>query len=126
MVKGKEAKEVTGSHSFKVTGAVIEEFKDNHSEVVTKDYYLKGDNVVIEGMTNVTIKVGGTSIAIAADGIAMKTSGTIKIECSATMDLKSDAPLTMQSSATAELKSPMTTVKGDGMTTIKGGMVMIN
>ncbi len=111
MIKGKEAKEVTGSHSFKVTGAVIEEFKDNHSEVVTKDYYLKGENVVIEGMTNVTIKVGGTSIALAADGIAMKTSGTIKIECSATMDLKSDAPLTAQSSA---------------ITTIKGSMVMIN
>ena len=111
MVKGKEAKEVTGSHSFKVTGAVIEEFKDNHSEVVTKDYYLKGENVVIEGMTNVTIKVGGTSIALAADGIAMKTDGSIKIECSATMDLKSDAPLTAKSSA---------------ITTIKGSMVMIN
>jgi len=110
-VKGKEAKEVTGSHSFKVTGAVIEEFKDNHSEMVTKDYYLKAENVVIEGATNVTLKVGGTSIALAADGIAMKTDGTVKIECSATLDLKSDAPMTVQSSA---------------ITTVKGSLVKIN
>jgi type VI secretion system secreted protein VgrG len=62
--------------------------------------------------------VGGSSIAIAADGIAMKTDGTVKVEAT--------APLTMQSSAQADLKSPMTTVNGDGMLTLKGGMVMIN
>jgi type VI secretion system secreted protein VgrG len=125
-VVGKEAKEVGESLSLTVKGDVIEVFKANHSEQTTNDYYLKADNVVIEGMTNVTIKVGGSSIAIAADGIALKTSGLIKIESSATMDLKADAPLTMQSSATADLKSPMTTVKGDGMLTLKGGMTMIN
>lgn len=109
-VVGKEAKAVGGSLSLTVTGDVIEVFKANHSEQTTSDYYLKGDNVVIEGMTNVTLKVGGSSIAIAADGIALKTDGLITIEAS----------------ATAEMKSPMTTVKGDGMLTLKGGMVMIN
>jgi type VI secretion system secreted protein VgrG len=125
-VVGKEAKEVGDSLSLTVKGDVIEVFKAKHSEATTGDYYLKADNVVIEGMTNVTIKVGGSSIAIAADGIALKTDGTIKIECSATMDLKADAPLTIQSSATAEMKSSATTVKGDGMLTLKGGTVMIN
>ncbi|HWV99917.1 MAG TPA: type VI secretion system tip protein VgrG [Candidatus Acidoferrum sp.] len=125
-VVGKEAKAVGGSLSLTVSGDVIEVFKANHSEQTTSDYYLKGDNVVIEGMTNVTIKVGGSSIAIAADGIALKTDGTVKVESSGTMDLKADAPLAMQSSATAELKSPMTTVKGDGQLTLKGGVVMIN
>lgn len=125
-VVGKEAKEVGGSQSLTVKGDVIEVFKANHSEQTTGDYYLKGDNVVIEGMTNVTIKVGGSSIAIAADGIALKTDGLVKIEASATMDLKADAPLTIQSSATAEMKSSATTVKGDGMLTLKGGVVMIN
>ncbi len=125
-VKGKQAIEIVESHSFKVGKAVTEEFGDNHSEVVTKDYYLKADNIVIEGMTSVTVKVGGSSIAIAADGIALKTDGTVKIESSATMDLKASAPLTLESVATAELKSPATTVKGDGMLTLKGGMTMIN
>lgn len=125
-VVGKEAKEVGDSLSLTVKGDVIEVFKANHSEETTGDYYLKADNVVIEGMTNVTIKVGGSSIAIAADGIALKTDGTVKIESSATMDLKSDAPMTIQSSATAEMKSSATTVKGDGMLTLKGGVTMIN
>jgi type VI secretion system secreted protein VgrG len=125
-VCGKEAKAVDGSLSLTVKGDVIEVFKANHSEATTNDYYLKADNVVIEGMTNVTIKVGGSSIAIAADGIALKTDGTVKVESTGTMDLKATAPLTMQSSATAELKSPATTVKGDGMLTLKGGVVMIN
>jgi type VI secretion system secreted protein VgrG len=133
-VKGKEAKGVEGSKSLTVKGDVIEVFKSNHSEETTKDYYLKADNIVIEGMTNVTIKVGGSSIAIAADGIQLKTDAQIKVDAGATMeikagatmDLKANAPLTMQSSATAELKSPATTVKGDGMLTLKGGMVMIN
>lgn len=133
-VVGKEAKEVGDSLSLTVKADVIEVFKANHSEETTGDYYLKADNIVIEGMTNVTIKVGGSSIAIAADGIALKTDGLVKIEAgatmelkaTATMDLKADAPLTIQSSATAEMKSSATTVKGDGMLTLKGGVVMIN
>lgn len=125
-VVGKEAKEVGESHSFTVKGDVIEVFKANHSEQVTADYFLNADNIVIEGKSNVTIKVGGSTIAIGPDGIEMKTSGTMKIEAGATMDLKAKAPLTVESSAMAEVKSPMTTVKGDGMLTLKGGMVMIN
>jgi type VI secretion system secreted protein VgrG len=125
-VLGKEAKAVDGSLSLTVKGDVIEVFKANHSEQTSNDYYLKADNVVIEGMTNVTIKVGGSSIAIAADGIALKTDGLVKLEAGSTMDLKADAPLTIQSSATAEMKSSATTVKGDGQLTLKGGVVMIN
>lgn len=125
-IVGKEAKEVGGSHSFTVKGDVIEVFKANHSEQVTSDYFLKADNIVIEGQSSITIKVGGSSIAIGPDGIAIKSSAIIKIEAGATMDLKASAPLSMSSSAMAELKSPMTTVKGDGMLTLKGGVVMIN
>jgi type VI secretion system secreted protein VgrG len=117
-VAGKEAKAVDGSLSLTVKGDVIEVFKAKHSEQTTGDYYLKADNLVIEGMTNVTIKVGGSSIAIAADGIALKTSGLVKIEA--------DGPLNVKSSATAEIASPSTTVKGDGMLTLQGGMVKIN
>ena len=133
-VVGKEAKEVGGSQSLTVKGDVIEVFKGNHSEQTSNDYYLKADNIVIEGLTNVTIKVGGSSIAIAADGIAIKTDGLIKLDAGSTLDLKSGAPMTLDAGATleikaaapAEMKSPATTVKGDGMLTLKGGMVMIN
>ncbi len=68
-ITGKQAIKVTGSHSFNVQQDVIEEFKMNHSEQVTMNYYLKGMNVVIEGMTGLTIKVGGNFISINPGGI---------------------------------------------------------
>ncbi len=125
-VEGKEAKAVDGSLSLTVQGDVIEVFKADHSEQTTGDYYLKADNVVIEAMTNVTLKVGGSSIAIEAGGIGIKTSGQIKIESGATTDVKATGPLSVQSSATAEVKSSATTVKGDAMVTVQGGVVKIN
>jgi len=108
-VAGKEAKAVDGSKSLTVKGDVIEVFKANHSEQTTNDYYVKADNVVIEGMTNVTVKVGQSYLAIEASGIKI---GATQIE--------------IEGQATLEAKSPMTTVKGDGTLTLKGGMVMIN
>ena len=108
-VKGKEAIDVTGSHSFTVKGDVIEVFKANHSEQTTGDYYLKASNIVIEAMSNITIKVGGTYIAIEASGIKI---------CGPQVEIEGQG--------TVEIKSPMTTVKGDGMLTLKGGVVMIN
>jgi type VI secretion system secreted protein VgrG len=133
-VGGKEAKAVGGSLSLTVTGDVIEVFKGNHSEQVTSDYYLKADNIVIEGMTNVTVKVGQSYIAIESGGISIGTTGTIDLKDSGGLTVQSDASatikssgaLSVQSQATAEFKSPQTTVSGDAMTTIKGGLVKIN
>ncbi len=133
-VTGKEAVAIGGSKSLTVGGDVIEVFKGNHSEQVTSDYYLKADNIVIEGMTNVTIKVGQSYIAIEAGGISIGTSGTMElkdsggltIQSDATATIKSSGALSVQSQASAELKAPQTSVKGDAMTTIKGGAVMIN
>lgn len=141
-IDGKEATAVTGSLSLKVSGDVAEKLESNHSEQVAKDYYLKADNIVIEGMTNVTIKVGQSFIAIESGGIKIGTTGTIELQDSQGATIKSDmaiqvqagtnvqvkasAELSLQGTATAELKSPMTTVNGDGMLTLKGGMVMIN
>ena len=68
-VTGKEAIQITGSHSLAVQGDVIEEFKMNHSEQVTMNYSVKGMNVVIEGMTGLTIKVGGSFITLNPAGV---------------------------------------------------------
>ena len=108
-VIGKEAKEVGGSLSLTVKSDVIEVFKADHSEQTTGDYYLKAANIVIEGMTSVTIKVGQSSISIDPSGITI--AGTM-------IEIKGQAKV--------DVGSPMTTVKGDGMLTLKGGMTMIN
>jgi type VI secretion system secreted protein VgrG len=79
-VKGKEAKEVDKSLSLTVKGDVIEVFKAEHSEQTTKDYYLKAQNVIIEGMQNITLSVGTSYIAIESDSIEIQTAaGQIKI-----------------------------------------------
>ncbi len=140
-IDGKEAKAVGGSLSLKVTGAVTEVFNDSHSEQTTNDYYLKADNVVIEAMTNITIKVGQSYIAIEASGIKIGTTGTIELESSMTTSMKADlgidmkglkigakadTQMSLEGGAMMDIKAPMTNVKGDGMLILKGGMTMIN
>ena len=133
-VNGKEAKEVAKSLSLTVKGDVIEVFKNNHSEQVTNDYYVKGDNLVIEGMTNVTVKVGQSFIAIEAGGIKIGTTGQIVLDAKGEVGIKGLAGVTVESDVRATLESLNTTVKGDatvrisggGMTEVKGGIVKIN
>jgi type VI secretion system secreted protein VgrG len=141
-IKGKEAIAITGSQSLKVTGDVIEVYGANQSTQITKNLYIKAENIVIEATTNITINVGDSFIAIEAGGIKIGTNGDItldakkgitakamadvKIEATANASVKGTAGLKLESPATAELKSAATTVKGDGMLTLKGGMVQIN
>jgi len=109
-VKGQEAKEVGKNLSLTVKGDVAEVFKKNHSEQTTKNSYLKAQNIVIEGMQNITLNVGGSYIAIEQTGIEIKTSGQIKIQ-GTTTDVKGSAK---------------TSVSGGVMTEVKGGIVKIN
>ncbi len=142
-VKGKEAIEISGSHSNTVGGDVIEIFKAKHHEATTADYYLVADNVAIEGKTNITLYVGDSYIAINADGIKIATTGKIVLQSSDDTSIKSDmnfktesgmetsvkagTDLKLEGGVTAEMKSPNTTVKADATLTLKGSAsVMIN
>ena len=152
-VKGKEAVEITKTKSLKVDGDVTEEFGANHSEKVTSQYYLVADDVIIEGKTSVTIKVGKNSIAIDSGGLKvaceepmgtfdvlskgdttleskmnanLKATMNTKIEGSMNADFKAGIAATLKGGATVEVGGPMATLKGDAMTTVKGGVVMIN
>ena len=71
-VGGKDAVEIGGSKSLSVGGDVIEVFKAGHSEQVTNDFYVKGMNVILEGMTGLTIKVGSNFITVNSGGIFIK------------------------------------------------------
>jgi type VI secretion system secreted protein VgrG len=70
-VEGKQAIKITGSRSLEVIGNVIEEFKADHSEAVTGKYYLKCPSVVIEGLNELTAKVGGNFIKIDPSGVTI-------------------------------------------------------
>ncbi len=125
-VVGKEAKAVDGSQSLTVKGDVTEVFKASHSEQTTNDYYLKAENVCIEAATNLTLKVGQTTVAMEAGGVGIKTTGEVKIESTGPTEIKATGPLKLESSATADVKSITTSIKGDATVIVQGGLVKIN
>ncbi|MCC7374729.1 MAG: type VI secretion system tip protein VgrG [Verrucomicrobiales bacterium] len=125
-VTGKEAVEIGGSCSITVKGDVVEVFKSSHNEKTSQDYYLTASNIVIEATSNITLKVGGSSIAIDATGIGLKTSGMIKIESTGPMEAKSSATLKLDGAISADLHGATTNVKGDAMVVVQAALVKIN
>jgi type VI secretion system secreted protein VgrG len=71
-ITGKQAVEITGSHSLKVNGNVIEKFQSDHCEETGSNYYLRAMGVVIESMSSLTLKVGGSNIVIDPSGVTLK------------------------------------------------------
>lgn len=139
-VTGADKVEITGQKSVTVGGDVAEEVAGNHHEAVAGNYFLEGDTIVIEGMTNITLKVGGSSIAISSSGIKIATSGDVAVEGTnisnaasaefaaeggASAGVSAGGPLNLEGGGPATLKGAMTKVEG-GITEIKGGLVKIN
>jgi type VI secretion system secreted protein VgrG len=134
-VSGKEAIKITGCHSLTVEDDVIEAFKKNQSTQITKNLYIKAENIVLEATKNITINVGDSFIAIESGGIKVATNGDIvleakggilqkanadvKIEAAANASMKGSAGLKLESPAPAELSS-------SAILTIKGSLVKIN
>jgi type VI secretion system secreted protein VgrG len=71
-VSGKEAVEITGSKSLKVSSDVNTSISGNKAEEVAGSIYLKGMNIVIEAMTQLSLKVGGNFIDINPGGVFIK------------------------------------------------------
>jgi type VI secretion system secreted protein VgrG len=68
-VVGSETVEVTGSQSFTVTGDVNRVCEGSCSEIVSNGHYVKGMNVVVEGTSGITLKVGSNYITINSGGV---------------------------------------------------------
>jgi type VI secretion system secreted protein VgrG len=102
-----------------VTGDVAEVFKANHSMLVTDDSYIKGTNICIEASDNITLKVGKSTIAISSSGIAIETTGDIKLDAKTNVDVTSGANTKVKAGA-------MGNFEAGGIATIKGSMVKIN
>jgi type VI secretion system secreted protein VgrG len=114
-VGGKQAAAITGKFSLTVDDDVVEVFKKNHSEVVTKDLFLQADNLTIEAKTNLTLHVGDAFIAIDKDGIKISTPGKIAIEATGDLEqkgnnVKIEATANLQQKAGADAKIEATNV----------------
>jgi type VI secretion system secreted protein VgrG len=70
-VGGKQMIEVTGSRTLAVGGDTHHAFSGNFSQEVGGDLYLKAMGVVIEGMKELTLKVGGNFVKIDSSGITL-------------------------------------------------------
>ena len=70
-IKGKQVVEIEGTRSVTIKGDVLEGYKSNHSREVGGDLYLKAMGVVIEGMKELTVKVGGNFIKIDPSGVTI-------------------------------------------------------
>ena len=134
-VIGKEAIQIGKSKSLTVKGNVIESFRSNHSEQVTKDYALKADNICIEADTNITLMVGQSYIAIEANGIKIGSVGNIVLETAGNIEQKANQDITIESSMRTavkgtcglKLESPAPAeLKSAAVLSIKGSLVKIN
>lgn len=138
-VSGKEAVAIAGSQSITVDGDVHQVYKGNRSEETTSQVSLKCDTIVIEAATNITLKVGGSTIAIDSSGINIKTT-KLTIETDADTEIKAGANAKIEATAgftakgatalvegqgTSDLKGATTTVTGSGVAKVTGGQVLI-
>jgi len=114
-VVGDSVGQISGAQSLKVTGSASLVYSADYSQGVQGDYFVKAANICIEASTNVTIKVGGTSIAIESGGVTIETTGTIELKANGGVKVESgggkveitgSAGVKMSSSATVELSAP--------------------
>jgi type VI secretion system secreted protein VgrG len=143
-VEGKEIKLVVDEQSLTVKADVHEVYEKNQSVEVTDKASIKADIIVLEGATNVTLKVGDSFIAIDSSGIKIGTTGEIALEADGDITgTSSTGAVTLEASAgefsasgamaaklTSDVQTDVTgamvSVSGDSMTEVKGGVVMIN
>jgi type VI secretion system secreted protein VgrG len=132
-VAGKEAKAVDQSLSLTVGGDIHEVCKADHSEKVDGQFSVSAGVIVLEAGSNVTLKVGGSYVAINGSGVKVKGSqvvveggnvtvkgqANVKVEAGANVEVKAGAILKLEGGGIAELK-------GGGLVQIQGGLVKIN
>ncbi|MFM9996893.1 MAG: type VI secretion system Vgr family protein [Phycisphaerales bacterium] len=127
LVAGKEAKHVKKSLSLTVTENVAEVFDKDQSTMVTGDLYIKAQNIVIEGGTNITLKVGTTSIAIEENGVAITTNGSVKVDAKLAVELTSSGADFKAKGLNASVEGSIEAkLEGAASAVVKGGMVKIN
>ncbi|MGA2434937.1 MAG: type VI secretion system tip protein VgrG, partial [Bryobacteraceae bacterium] len=68
-IDGKEAISISGAQSVQVTGSVTRQSSADVSESATGNIYITGMNVVVEGMTGLTINCGASFVTCSPAGV---------------------------------------------------------
>ncbi|MGN1392588.1 MAG: type VI secretion system Vgr family protein [Succinivibrionaceae bacterium] len=137
---------IKGNNQVIVTGNIDEKTDGNYGLNAKSNVNVDGDKITITGKSNITLKVGGSSIEITSSGITIKSTnitikGTNTTIDSTKIDAKGSAAvnikganITVKADAKAEVSglmtnvkaSTMATVEGSAMLTLKGGLTRIN
>jgi type VI secretion system secreted protein VgrG len=107
-IKGPRVIEITGDKaksSLHVEGDAGEKFDKNYSTAVTEQRYIKAKELILEGAENITLKVGGTTIALTSDGIQLKTSGEIVLDAGKDITIKSGAGIAQKASQNVAIEA---------------------
>ena len=118
-ISGQEARDISGAMSVNVDGNVAEVFVgESHSENHVRSILPpKPPTSSSSASSSVTIKVGGTSIAMTSSGISINTSGDYdttsggsgtKFTAGSTLDVEAGAQLGMTSGAAFSIDSAAT------------------
>jgi type VI secretion system secreted protein VgrG len=119
-VEGKQAIEVTGTLSESVADDVIEVYKANQSTSVAAQLSIKADIIALEAATNITLKVGGSYIAIDSSSINIKTTN-LTIETDADTKITATANFDAKGTAGAKLAGAKVDIKADGVGSVEAG-----
>lgn len=124
-IAGKQAIKISGSQSMRADGNTIRETGGDMSEKVSgKVYIVATSDLVIESSSNITLKVGGSTIAIDATGIGLKAP-QIKLEADSQANITSPQT-TVEGKGQMTVQGATTTLKGSAAAIISGGAVNIN
>ena len=129
-IGGQEAKHVAGAFSLKVDGNVAEEFGGDHSETTGGKISLKAASLIVE-CDKITLKCGGTSIAMDSSSMNIKVDGKLTISSSGQTSISADGGLTETGSkvsitadTTCSVQGSSVTVKADGKISLKASGIM--
>lgn len=110
-IGGLQSVKITKSRTIIVEDDGAEEYSGDYSLVVGQDVYIKAENICIDASDNITLMVGGSSIAIDSTGIKIENAaGTVEVDANM-VNVKGKTSSKMESA---------------GITEVKGGMVKIN
>jgi len=119
-VAGKEAKEIGASLSLKVGGDAGYFCQGSHAEEVSNTLSVKANEVVLEGLSKLTLKVGGSHIVLDPSGISLESGAIININGSLTK-LNSGSGSGAGSSASPSLVEPAAPDKAAAAGTAEAG-----
>lgn len=95
-ISGNQGIKISGDHSLTVSGNVVETVSGAYSNVASQAVYIKGQMVVIEADSGLTLKVGGNFVTIDASGVSVQGTMVLINSGGAALSGSPGSPVSLQ------------------------------